>query len=97
MEALELEFTLYEFLFAFGLTLFAGLSTGIGAAIVFLFKKIDNRLIAGSLGFSGGVMIYISFVEILPIGLKDLGQGGYPGFMAFILGFMIMGISLLLL
>ena len=84
-----MEFTAYEVMFAFGLTLFAGLSTGIGAAIVFFFKRIDNRMIAGSLGFSGGVMIYISFVEILPIGLEDLGYQGFPGFMAFILGFMI--------
>jgi len=52
-------------LFAFGLTLFAGLSTGIGSALAFLSKKFDPKFLAGSLGFSAGVMIYVSFVEII--------------------------------
>ncbi|NCB44062.1 MAG: zinc transporter ZupT, partial [Clostridia bacterium] len=50
---------------AFLLTLFAGLSTGIGSAIAFFAKKTNTRFLAISLGFSAGVMIYISFVEIL--------------------------------
>ncbi len=51
-------------LFAFALTLFAGLATGIGSAIAFFAKKFDPRFLSGSLGFSAGVMIYVSFVEI---------------------------------
>lgn len=51
-------------LFAFGLTAFAGLSTGIGAAIAFLSKKSSPRFLSVSLGFSAGVMIYISMIEI---------------------------------
>ena len=54
-----------NFLIAFGLTLFAGLSTGIGSALAFFTKTTNTRFLSWSLGFSGGVMIYVSFVEIL--------------------------------
>ena len=51
-------------LFALGLTVFAGLSTGIGSVMSFLSKKFDPRYLALSLGFSAGVMIYVSLIEI---------------------------------
>ncbi len=51
-------------LFAFGLTLIAGLSTGIGSALAFFTKKTNTKFLAISLGFSAGVMIYVSMVEI---------------------------------
>lgn len=51
-------------LIAFGLTVFAGLSTGIGSAIAFFVGKPTPRFLSASLGFSGGVMIYVSLVEI---------------------------------
>lgn len=51
-------------LFAFALTLFAGLATGVGSAMAFFAKKFDPRFLAVSLGFSAGVMIYVSLVEI---------------------------------
>lgn len=50
---------------AFGLTLFAGLSTGIGSAIAFFARRTHTRFLSVSLGFSAGVMLYVSFVEIL--------------------------------
>ncbi|MFW6369740.1 MAG: zinc transporter ZupT [Bacteroidota bacterium] len=49
---------------AFALTLFAGLSTGIGSAIAFFAKTTNTKFLSVSLGFSAGVMIYVSFVEI---------------------------------
>ena len=49
---------------AFLLTIFAGLSTGIGSAIAFFARSTNTKLLTVSLGFSAGVMIYISFVEI---------------------------------
>ncbi len=52
-------------LFAFALTLFAGLSTGIGSALAFFTKRTNTEFLSISLGFSAGVMIYVSFVEIL--------------------------------
>ena len=49
---------------AFGLTLFAGLSTGVGSALAFFAKKTNTRFLSIALGFSAGVMIYVSLVEI---------------------------------
>lgn len=51
---------------AFLLTLFAGLATGIGSGLAFLPKRMSPTFLSISLGFSAGVMIYVSFVEILP-------------------------------
>jgi len=51
-------------LFAAGLTLLAGLSTGVGSALAFFARRINTRFLAGALGFSAGVMIYVSLVEI---------------------------------
>ena len=46
------------------LTLGAGLATDIGSAIAFLTRRTNKRLLSFSLGLSGGVMIYVSFVEL---------------------------------
>lgn len=51
-------------LIAFGLTLFAGLSTGVGSAIAFFSKRTSTKFLSITLGFSAGVMLYVSFVEI---------------------------------
>ena len=50
---------------ALGLTLFAGLATGIGSMIAFMAKRTNYRFLAIATGFSAGVMLYVSFVEIL--------------------------------
>lgn len=51
-------------IFAFLLTLFAGLATGIGSALAFFTKSTNTRFLSVSLGFSAGVMIYVSLIEI---------------------------------
>jgi zinc transporter, ZIP family len=51
-------------MFALGLTVFAGLSTGVGSVMAFFSKKFSPKFLAASLGFSAGVMIYVSLVEI---------------------------------
>ena len=53
-------------LIAFGLTLVAGLSTGIGSMLAFFTKRTNTKFLATSLGFSAGVMIYVSFMEMMP-------------------------------
>lgn len=53
-----------NFYIAFGLTLFAGLATGIGSALAFFTKQTNKKFLSLALGFSAGVMIYVSFVEI---------------------------------
>jgi ZIP family zinc transporter len=64
---------------AFLLTALAGVSTGVGSVIAFFSKTTNTRFLSLSLGFSGGVMIYVSMVEIFfkardalaaPFGLK---------------------------
>lgn len=54
----------HAILFAFGLTLFAGLATGVGSAIAFFAHTTNTRFLSVSLGFSAGVMIYVSLIEI---------------------------------
>ena len=51
--------------FALGLTVFAGLATGVGSAIAFFAKRTNYRFLSVSTGFSAGVMLYVSFTEIL--------------------------------
>lgn len=61
-----------EVLIAFLLTLFAGLSTGIGSAIAFFAKRTNTSFLSLSLGFSAGVMIYVSFVELFASSVSTL-------------------------
>ncbi|MFC7321333.1 zinc transporter ZupT [Halobacillus campisalis] len=51
-------------LLAFGFTLMAGLATGIGSILAFFTSTTNTRFLSLALGFSAGVMIYVSFVEI---------------------------------
>ncbi|MBT5017008.1 zinc transporter ZupT [Candidatus Peregrinibacteria bacterium] len=60
------------FVVAFALTLFAGLSTGIGSALAFFTKRTNTKFLSVALGFSAGVMIYISFTEMLMEGQRLL-------------------------
>ena len=48
------------------LSLLAGLSTGIGAALALFVRRTDTRLLTFALGASAGVMVYISFMELMP-------------------------------
>ena len=59
-----MEVTNEQLLFAFAITLFAGLSTGIGSALAFYTKRTNERFLSAALGFSAGVMIYVSMIEI---------------------------------
>jgi ZIP family zinc transporter len=63
-----------DVLFAFALTAFAGLATGIGSAIAFAARQTNYRFLSVSTGFSAGVMLYVSFVEIFYKGSDALVQ-----------------------
>jgi len=69
---------------AFLLTVVAGLSTGIGSAIAYFIKKPKITYLSFSLGLSAGVMIYISFMELLPEALQAVGQ--FWGLAVFFIG-----------
>ncbi|EOH1882263.1 zinc transporter ZupT, partial [Campylobacter jejuni] len=78
-------FTFEQIFIAMLLTLFAGFSTAIGSIIAFFSRKDDLRVLSLGLGFSAGVMIYISFMEILPTALKDF-KNHYDSHWAELLG-----------
>lgn len=52
--------------YAFLMTLVAGLSTGIGSLIALFAKNKNTKFLSFALGFSAGIMIYISTIEIFP-------------------------------
>ena len=57
---------------ALGLTAFAGMATSIGSAIAFFAKRTNCRFLSVATGFSAGVMLYVSFVEIFVEGTDAL-------------------------
>ena len=59
---------------AFGLTAFAGMATGIGSIIAFTAKRTNYRFLSVATGFSAGVMLYVSFVEIFFKGAESLSE-----------------------
>ncbi|MDR2043028.1 MAG: zinc transporter ZupT [Clostridium sp.] len=76
-------------LFAFAMTLIAGLSTGIGSLSALLTKKTNGKFLAVSLGFSAGVMIYVSMIELFQAAQASLEHyfGGRKGSLVTVLAF----------
>lgn len=64
--------TEYNILLAFILTAVAGLSTGIGSLIALLARQTNKNFLCASLGFSAGIMLYVSFMEMMPTGKEEL-------------------------
>ena len=60
------------FWIALGLTVFAGMATGVGSVIAFAAKRTNTRFLSLATGFSAGVMLYVSFVEIFLKGAERL-------------------------
>jgi ZIP family zinc transporter len=89
---------LKEVWIALGLTVFAGMSTGIGSAIAFAAKRTNYRFLSIATGFSAGVMLYVSFVEILYKGVDSLTAtygdylGNWINLAAFFGGIFLIGI-----
>jgi ZIP family zinc transporter len=81
--------------FAFLLTALAGLSTGVGSAIAFLARHTNKKLLCLALGFSAGVMIYVSMIELLGAARDSLtaelgiSAGGWWTIIAFFGGMLI--------
>lgn len=75
--------------FALGLTLFAGLATGVGSLLAFFTSRTNTKFLSIALGFSAGVMIYVSLVEIFfkaKLSLTD-ALGDKLGYWLTIIGF----------
>jgi ZIP family zinc transporter len=86
-----------------GLTFASGACTMLGAAVVFfpkLVKLASRRVLAGALGFSSGVMIYISLVDIFErsytafatSGMNDSQAYGFAT-LCFFMGVLVMKVS----
>ena len=61
------------FLFAIILTTLAGLSTTVGSLVAIFYNKPSPNYMAFTMGFSAGVMIFISFVDLLPLAVETIG------------------------
>ncbi len=83
---------------AFLLTLLAGLATGIGSCIAFFAKKTNTKFLSVSLGFSAGVMIYVSMIEIFQeareslIGVMGMKFGSFITVLSFFGGIAVIAI-----
>ena len=86
-------------IYALILTLIAGAATGIGGALVLFKKKLSSNILAGALGLSAGVMIFISLAELLPeaqneiAGIASIKYGKAYTLLAFFIG---MGVIMLI-
>lgn len=87
-----------DVLFAVALTLLAGLSTGLGSIMAIFTKRTNTKFLAASLGFSAGVMIYVSMVEIFSKSRNYLSDvfggsvGCYAATAAFFFGVLFIGL-----
>ena len=83
---------------AFSLTLFAGLSTGIGSILAFFTKKTNKKFLSITLGFSAGVMIYVSMIEIFAKAqeslIEELGEklGSWITVLSFFAGMLLIAV-----
>jgi zinc transporter, ZIP family len=63
-----------NFLIPFLITLFAGLSTSIGGLVVFFGNTQKLSWLSFTMSFAAGVMLYVSFVEIIPESFFDFKE-----------------------
>lgn len=78
-----------ELMIPFLLTLIAGLCTGIGSIFAFFYKGDQKKFLSVGLGFSAGVMIYVSMIEIFPKAWESLcvDYGERQGMLLTMIGF----------
>lgn len=72
------QFSTEAILTALLLTFLAGISTGLGSLVALIPRATGNRFIAGALGLSAGVMLYVSFLDLIPMALDSISRSA-PG------------------
>lgn len=72
-------------------TLFTWFVTALGAALVFIFKTINKKVLNGMLGFAAGVMIAASFWSLLEPSIEMAKQSGTPAWLPAVVGFLAGG------
>ncbi|WP_110955036.1 zinc transporter ZupT [Anaerosinus massiliensis] len=87
-----------NFWYAFLLTALAGLSTGFGSLIALFAKQTDRRLLCTALGFSAGVMVYVSMIELMPeaklalLNHTSMAESGWYVIAGFFGGMLLIGL-----
>lgn len=84
-------------LLAFVATLFTWGVTALGSAMVFFFKKINQKMLNSMLGFAAGVMIAASFWSLLSPAIKMAEDQGTTPWIPAVVGFLLGGAFLLLI
>ena len=79
------------------LTLVAGAATGVGGALVLFKKKLSSKFLAGALGLSAGVMIFISLAEMFPEAQGMMEEIGMKHGEAFVLVAFFVGMGIITL
>ena len=79
------------------MTLVAGAATGLGGALVLFKKKLSSNFLAGALGISAGVMIFISLAELFPEAQEAIAQSGLPHGKALVLIAFFVGMGIITL
>ena len=82
---------------AFLATCFTWFLTALGAAMVFLFRDFNRKVLDAMLGFAAGVMIAASFWSLLAPAIEIAESNGTPGWIPASLGFILGGMTLLLI
>jgi len=80
-----------DIIFAFLLTIIAGTATGVGGLAILLTKNTSKKFLSICLSFSAGVMLYISFGEIMREAFEDLeyALGGGTGYLVATIAFFV--------
>ncbi len=81
-------------MYSFILTLFAGFSTLLGSLLLLLKLKQKENIIVASLSFAAGVMICVSFIELIPEGFKMIHYT-YNPFFSFLLVLLLINIGII--
>ena len=79
---------------ALAATGFTWFVTALGAAAVFFFRRIEQKVLDGMLGFAAGVMIAASFWSLLAPAIEMGGEGSLPGWLPAAIGFLTGGVFL---
>jgi ZIP family zinc transporter len=82
---------------AFLATCFTWFVTALGAALVFVFRDYNRRLLDAMMGFAAGVMIAASFWSLLAPAIELSEGSGLPPWLPPLIGFLAGGAFLLLL
>ena len=75
-------------------TIFTWGVTALGAALVFIFKTINKKVLNGMLGFAAGVMIAASFWSLLNPAIEMAEEMGIAPYLPAVIGFLAGGFFL---